>query len=56
MIKSDRNSEKNDIFHEPITYEPHVKTSSEQEVTFARHKYGQVGVFRIKMRLLVQRV
>ena len=35
-----------------LTDEPHVKTSSEQIITFARHEYGRVGVFKIKMRSL----
>ena len=43
----------NGIFFKPTTYEPHVYTSSEQTITFARHEYEQVGVFRIKMRSLV---
>ena len=42
--QSDRNSSKTDIFHQTATYEQHVKI-----MTFARHEYGRVGVFRIKM-------
>ena len=52
-MQSDRNSSKTDAFHKPITYEPHGLTSSEQIITFARHEYGQVGLFRIKMTSLV---
>ena len=33
-----------------------VKTSSEQKILFARHEYGQIGVSRIKMRLLGQKL
>ena len=56
VMQSDRNSLKTDTFHEPTTYEPYTKTSSEQKLTFARHDYGRVGVFRIKMRSLVQKL
>ena len=49
-------SEQFDTFHEPITYEPRVLTSFEQIITFARHEYGRVEVFRIKMRSLVQKL
>ena len=38
VMQSDRKSLKTDTFHEPKTYEPHVKTSSEQIITFARHE------------------
>ena len=41
-----------DFFHEPTTYEPQAKKSSEQILTFAEQKYG--SAFKIKMRLLVQ--
>ena len=41
-----------DFFYEPTTYEPQAKTSSEQILTFAGHKYR--SAFKIKMRLLVQ--
>ena len=41
-------------FHEPTTYEPHVKKCSKQIITFAGHEYGRVGVFRIEMRSLGQ--
>ena len=30
--------------------------SAEQIMTFARNKYGRVGVFRIKMRSLVKKL
>ena len=57
VMQSDQNSSKTDTFHEPTTYEPHVyNTNSEQIITFARHEYGRVGVFRIKMRSLVQKL
>ena len=36
-----------------ISLQPHVYTSFKQIITFARHEYGQVEVFRIKMRSLV---
>ena len=54
--QSDRNSSKTDRFHKPTTYEQQVLTSSEQKITFARHEYGQVGVFRIKKTSLVQKL
>ena len=47
---------RNGYFHEPITYEPHVYTSSEQIVTIARHAYGRVEVFKIRMRSIVQKL
>ena len=56
VMQSDRNSLITDTFHEPTTYEPYVYTSSEQMISFARHEYGLVGVFRIRMRSLVQNV
>ena len=40
----------------PFSYKQHVYTSSTQKITFARHEYGRVGVFRIKMRSLVQKL
>ena len=46
-------SSKTDTFHMPTTIEQHVQTSPEQKLTFVRHEYGQVGVFRFKMRILV---
>ena len=49
-MQSDRNSSKTDTFHEPITYESQVKTSSKLIKTFGRHENEQVGVFRIKIR------
>ena len=56
MMQSDRNSSKTDTFYKPTTYEPHVYTSFDQMITFARHEYGRVGVFRIKIRSLVQKL
>ena len=50
VMQSDRNSSEPDTFHKPTTYEPHV------EITFARHKYGQLGLFRIRMRSLLQKI
>ena len=35
VMQSYRNSLKTETFHKPTTYEPHVKTSSEQIKTFA---------------------
>ena len=32
------------------------ETNSEQIITFARHEYGRVWVFRIKIRSLVQKL
>ena len=55
-MQSDRNSLKTDTFHEPITYETHVWTSSEQIITFANPIYGRVIVFRVKMISLVQKL
>ena len=54
-MQSDRNSWKTDTFHEPITFEPYAKTSFEQIITFAKHEYGRVEVFRINIRSLVQK-
>ena len=54
--QSDRNSSKTDLFHKPTTYEQQVLTSFEQKITFARHQYGQVGVFRIKKKSSVQKL
>ena len=55
-MQSDRNSSKTETFHRSATYYPHVLTSSEVILTFARHDYGLVGVFRIMMRSLVQKL
>ena len=52
-MQSNRNTSETDTFHEPTNYEPHALTSSDKKITFARHRYGRVGVFKIKMRLLV---
>ena len=54
--QSDRNTSKTDLFYKPTTYEQHVLTSFEQKITFARHEYGKAGVFRIKMKSLVQKL
>ena len=54
--QSDRNSSKTAIFHKPTTYEQRVQTNSEQKITFSRHEYGQIGVFRNKMISLVQKL
>ena len=35
---------------------PMFKTSFKQILTFARHEHGRVGIFRIKMRSLVQKL
>ena len=35
---------------------PHVMTNSEEMKTFARHEYGRVRVFKIKMRSLVHKL
>ena len=49
VMQSDRNSSKTDTFHKPITYKRHAQTNNEQKTTFARHEYGRVGVFGIKI-------
>ena len=51
VMQSDWNSSKIDTFHKPTT-----KTISEEIMTFARHEYGQVGVFRFKIKSLVQKL
>ena len=53
VMQSDRNSSKTDTFHNPITYKRHVQTNIEQKTRFARHEYGRVGVFRIKISPLL---
>ena len=45
-----------DLFHKPMAYEQHVQTSSKKKIIFIRHEYGQVGVFRIRIRSLVQKL
>ena len=52
-MQSDRHRPKTDTFNEPTAYEPNVWTISELRITFARHEYGRVGDFKIKMKLLV---
>ena len=56
VMQSDRNSSKNDIFHEPTAYKPNVKKTYEQKINFARHKYGRVGLFKIRIKSLVQKL
>ena len=56
VMQSDRNSLKTDPFNEPTAYETNVQATYEQTITFARHEYGQVGAFKIKMKLLVQQL
>ena len=53
VMQSDRNSLKTNTFHKPTTYKRHVQTNNEQKTTFARNKFGRVGVFRIKIRSLL---
>ena len=45
-----------DTFNEPTAYEQHDYTNSEQIINFARHEYEGVGLFRIKVRSLVQKL
>ena len=56
VMQSDRNSSKTETFHKPPTYEPHIATNSEQIITFATHEYERVGVFKIKIKSLVQKL
>ena len=56
MKQSDQDSLKTDTFHKPTTYEPYVCTSFEETIPFFTHEYGRVGVFRITMRSLDQKV
>ena len=58
VMQSDRfkNSSKTGPFHEPTTYKPHVQTSSDLIMTFARYEYGRVEVFRTKIRPLIQKL
>ena len=49
-------SSKTDTFLEPKTYKPHALTSSEHIITFDKHEYGPVGIFRIKERTLIQKL
>ena len=56
-MQSDRISSKTDSFYLPTPYEPsrlYRTKRFHQIITFARHVYGRVEVFRIKKRLLVQ--
>ena len=56
VMQSDRNSQKTDTFHKPITIERHVQTNNEKKTTFARHESGPVGVFGIKIRSLLPKL
>ena len=56
VMQSDLNSSKTDTFQEPTAYEPYVYQRSKQMITFARHEYGRVGVFIIRIRSLVQKI
>ena len=56
VMQSDQNSSKTVTFHKPTTFEPHVQTNSEEIITVARYEYGQVGVFRTKIRSSVQKL
>ena len=47
---------KTNLFHKPTTYERHILSNYGEKITFARYEYGQVGVFRIKIRSLVQKL
>ena len=56
-MQSDRNSSKTYTVHEPTSLLNHLfEKSSERILIFARHEYGRVGVFRIKMHSLVQKL
>ena len=48
--QSDRNSSKMNVFHKLTSYE------QQQQISFATDEYGQVGVFRIRMRSLLQKL
>ena len=52
-MQSYQNSPKTDTFHEPTAYEPHVKTSFEKIIIYARHEHG---VFNIKMISFTQKL
>ena len=54
VMQSDRNRLKTDTSHEPITYEPNQSLG--QKKSYARHEYGREGVFKIKMRLIFQKL
>ena len=55
-MQSDRNILKTGTFHEPTTLEPHNLACSEHIITFAKQENGRIGVFRMKMRALVQKL
>ena len=45
-----------DLFQKPTAYEQHVWQVQGKIFTFAGQEYGQSETFRIKMRLLVQKL
>ena len=47
-MQLDRNISKIDTFHEPTTYVPYVKLSSEQIITFAMHENGRLEFSEIR--------
>ena len=55
-MQSDQNSSKTDTFHKPVTYKRHGQTNNEQKTRFARHEFGRVGVFRIKISSLLPKL
>ena len=42
--------------HAPTTLEQHNLANSQHIITFAKHENGRIGVFRMKMRALVQKL
>ena len=46
----------NGQFSWPTNYEPNVRTRSEQKINFATHENGRVGVFRIEIGSLDQKL
>ena len=52
VMQSDRKSSKTTL---QLIYHAHVKTSFFTNATISIHEYKLVGVYRIKMRLLVQK-
>ena len=57
VMQSNRNGSKIDTFHERKAYESHMlRQVLNKQKSFARHKYGQAGVFKIMMRSLVQKL
>ena len=57
VMQSYRDSSRMKTLKKLATYEAQVKISLsfEQQITFARHKYGRVEAFRIKMGYLVHK-